>query len=326
MLHALTLRSMGLIAATALSTACARPQLQTPGEAPRGVTAAPLRNLWQAPADLARRDLYWGSGRAGRAPSLEVEYTVLKKDESGYSSGYDVVGPDGRHWDIKVGLEAQPEVALSRILWALGFHQPEVYYATGWRLAGTFEDEGTPARFRLQSDHETSGEWAWKDNPYATSQVLHGLVAINILLGNWDFKTSNNRIYRALDGRQIRQRFVVQDLGASLGKPRVFPIPIGTRNDIDDFEETQLIKSVQGAEVVLDYRGRHGDILEQMQAADVLWACTLMNRLTDAQLTDAFRAAGYDSELRRRFVVKIRAKIQEGLVLKSVVAASRAAW
>jgi len=319
-----TLCAVGLIVAAVVSTACGRPLLKTPETAPRGFAQAPLQSLWQMPADLETRDLYWGSGRADRAPSLDVEYTVLRLDESGYSKGYDVVGPDGRRWDIKVGKEAQPEVALSRILWALGYHQPEVYYVTGWRLAGTFEDEGTPARFRLQSDHQTSGEWAWLENPFTKVQALHALVAINILLGNWDFKTSNNRIYRALDGRPPQQRFVVQDLGASLGKPRVFPIPVGTRNDIDDFEDTQLVKKVEGAAVVLDYRGRHGDVLEQMEAADVLWACTLMNRLTDAQLADALRAAGYDEELRRRFAVKIRAKIQEGLALRSVVAATRA--
>jgi hypothetical protein len=252
-----------------------------------------------------------------------VEYTVLRLDESGHSAGYDVEGPDGRRWKIKLGDEAQPEVVLSRILWAIGYHQPEVYYLRGWRLAGEWKDEGAPARFRLESDHETSGEWAWLENPFQRVQALHALVAVNILLGNWDFKTSNNRIYRALDGRPPRQRFVVQDLGASLGKPRVFPIPVGTRNDIDDFEDTQLVKKVEGTEVVLDYRGRHGDILEQMEAADVLWACTLLNRLSEAQLTDAFRAAGDDDELRRRFVAKIRSKIQEGLALKSVVAATR---
>ena len=325
MLHRLSLRAVGLIVVAAVWGGCARPLLKTPQEAPRGRAAAPLQELWQSPTDLARRNLYWGPGRAARAPSLDVEYIVLRKDTSGYSAGYDVTGPDGRHWDIKVGREAQPEVALSRILWALGYHQPEVYYVTGWRLAGVFEDEGAPARFRLQSDHESSGEWAWRENPFQTSRELHGLVAINILLGNWDFKTSNNRIYRMLDGRKPLQRYVVQDLGASLGKPRVFPIPIGTRNDVDDFEQTQLIKQVEDTKVVLDYRGRHGDLLEQLQAADVLWACTLMNRLTDAQLTEAMRAAGYDEALRRRFVGKIRSKIQEGLALRSVVNTSRAA-
>ena len=80
----------------------------------------------------------------------DVEYTVNKRDESGYSKGYDVVGPDGREWDIKVGKEVQSEIVVSRILWALGYHQPATYYVTGWKLAGTWEDEGEPARFRLR--------------------------------------------------------------------------------------------------------------------------------------------------------------------------------
>ena len=193
---------------------------------------------------------------------------------------------------------------------------------TNWRLAGDWKGEGTPARFRLESDHETDGEWAWRENPFQAVQPLQGLVAINVLLGNWDFKTSNNRVYRRLDGQAPQRRFVVQDLGASLGKPRVFPIPVGTRNDIDDFEDTQLVKSARGDKVVLDFRGLHTDVLEEMQAADVVWACTLLNRLTDAQLTDAFRAASYDAAVTGRFIAKIRAKIAEGLALRQVTAAA----
>ena len=96
----------------------------------------------------------------------------------------------------------------------------------------------------------------------------------------------------------------------------MFPIPIGTRNDIDDFEETTLIKTCAAIEVVLDYRGLRGEILETMHAADVVWACELMNRLSDAQLDDAFEAAAYDADIRARFITKIRAKIREGLALR----------
>jgi hypothetical protein len=320
MLNASILRAVCLVSIAAMAPACARPSLKSPEEAPRGAGTAPLNELWRSPANLGQRNLYWGTGNANRAPSTKVEYKVLRRDETGYSAGYDVEGPDGRRWDIKLGREAQPEVVLSRILWALGYQQPETYYLTGWRLAGEWKDEGTPARFRLQSDHKSEGEWAWLENPFQTTRQLQGLVAINILLANWDFKTSNNRIYRGLDGRQ--RRFVVQDLGASLGKPRVFPIPIGTRNDIDDFEDTQLVKSVKGEKIVLDYRGRRGDVLEEMQASDVVWGCTLLNRLTDAQFADAFRAAGYDAAVTGRFIAKIRAKIQEGLALRRVAVAS----
>jgi hypothetical protein len=295
--------------------------LKTPDETQRGSASAPLEELWQSPANLTQRDLFWGPGRASRAPAATAEYTVQRRDDTGYSPGYDVVGPDGRKWDIKLGREVQSEIVLSRILWAIGYHQPETYFVTGWRLAGEWKDEGEPARFRLQSDHETEGEWAWRENPFQATQQLHGLIAINVLLGNWDYKTSNNRIYRALDGRRPARRFVVQDLGASLGKPRVFPVPIGTRNDIDDFEDTRLIKSREGDKVVFDYRGLHADVLEELQAADVVWGCALLNRLSDAQLSDAFRAAGYDAPVTARFIAKIRTKIAEGLALRQLAAA-----
>ena len=102
----------------------------------------------------------------------------------------------------------------------------------------------------------------------------------------------------------------------------MFPVPVGTRNDIDDFEETTLIKSVRGSEVTLNYRGLRGEILEVMSVGDVVWACELMNRLRDAQLDDAFKAADYEPAIRARFIKKIRAKIQEGLALRSSVRAS----
>jgi hypothetical protein len=73
--------------------------------------------------------------------------------------------------------------------------------------------------------------------------------------------------------------------------------------------------------VVLNYRGRHGEILERLSVGDLLWACELVNRLRDAQLDDAFKAAEYTPDVRRRYITKIRAKIQEGLALRPLVAA-----
>jgi hypothetical protein len=59
-----------------------------------------------------------------------------------------------------------------------------------------------------------------------------------------------------------------------------------------------------------------------MNVADVVWACELLNRLRDRQLDDAFRAADYEPAVRTRFIAKIRAKIQEGLALRSVAKTS----
>jgi len=311
----LTVRA-GVFLVVCTAAACAPTLKQT---RPQGLrpTTVPILELWSNPTDLTQRNLTWGPGRQASAPSPKATYTVLKKDDTGYSPGYDVVGPDGRKWSVKIGKEVQPEIVVSRILWALGYYQPETYYVTGWQLTGDWKYEGEPARFRLQSDHDSDGEWKWVDNPFAGSTPMHGLIVINLLLGNWDLKTSNNRVYMLEDSKsEPRRRYVVQDLGASLGKWRVLPFGIGTRNDVDDFEGTPLIKDVDNNEVRLNYRGRHGEIFGVLSVADVTWACELMNQLSDAQLDDAFEAAGYPADIGLRYIKKIREKIREGLALR----------
>lgn len=317
MTHSSTRAFVGLVTVACLSTACGRPslggtQINTPA------SQVPLVELWSEPTDIAQRDLFWGGSRAADAPSTDNPYTVLGLDKTGYSRGYDVKGPDGREWDVKIGDEVQTEIVLSRILWALGYHQPQTFYVTGWQLTGNFEGEGEPARFRLRSDHESDGEWAWLDNPFAGTRPLQGLVAISLVLNNWDFKTSNNRIYRLRDDKaEPAKRYVVQDLGASLGKARGLPYFRGTRNNIDDFEDHQLIRKVDGQKVQLDYRGQHTDVLKRLSPADIIWGCELLNRLSDAQLDDAFRAADYPLDIRQRYIAQIRSKIREGLALRT---------
>jgi hypothetical protein len=78
---------------------------------------------------------------------------------------------------------------------------------------------------------------------------------------------------------------------------------------------------VRASEVVLNYRGRHGEILERLSIDDLVWACELVNRLSNAQFDAAFRAAEYPPDIRRRYIAKIRAKIQEGLALRPLLTA-----
>jgi hypothetical protein len=67
--------------------------------------------------------------------------------------------------------------------------------------------------------------------------------------------------------------------------------------------------------VQFDYRGIHKPLLDSISIADVAWACELLSRLSDAQWTDAFRAAGYSDDQTRRYVTKIKSKIAEGLTV-----------
>jgi hypothetical protein len=73
-----------------------------------------------------------------------------------------------------------------------------------------------------------------------------------MLLSNWDFKTPNNKVYLVTNEHGIRERrYVVRDLGASLGKarqPRVlswFPFmrhKQGSKDSLEDFEAQGFVK------------------------------------------------------------------------------------
>jgi hypothetical protein len=272
----------------------------------------PLSELWVDPGDLTKRDAFYGRGGADSVPDAKQEFEVTGVDTTGFSGGYTVT--DGaRRWDVKIGREAQPELVLGRVLWLIGYHQPVMHFLPTWRRQGEPGREQLSARFRLQSDHDTEGEWAWRDSPFAGTRELKGLVVVNLLMNNWDFKTSNNRIYRVPGAGQPPARwFVVQDLGASLGRSGW---PIGNRNDIESFESQRFIKGIEDGIVRFDYGGRHREVLEDITPEDVLWACRLLDRITDRQWVDIFRAAAYPDDLSARFRAHISAKIAEGLAL-----------
>ena len=269
--------------------------------------------LWVSPDDLAQRDLFTGPGGPAAAPHPGDVYRFSSADTSGHSKGYRVVGPDGRKWKIKVGDEVSSEIAASRILWAIGYHQPSLYYVPEWSMTGGPKIKPRPGRFRLDSDHNVHGNWAFDDNPFVGTRALAGLVVANVLLNNWDMAPSNNRIYRA-KGRHGAgvEVYVTQDLGASFGKTR---LPLGTRNKIDDFESQEFVTGIQHGRPVFDYHGLHKKLLEGVTADDVAWVCGMLARLSDRQLDDAFRAAGYPDDLRARFVKKLKSKIAQGLAL-----------
>jgi hypothetical protein len=313
-----------LVAAVAmLATACVMRRAPTTSSG----TAADIAQLWVEPHDLEKRDLFHGAGGAALAPEPAAPFELIAIDDSGYSPGYDVRDRRGAEWSVKLGIEAQPEIVASRVLWAIGYHQPPTYLLTDWTLAGKQVEKPGVARFRRES-HKVVADWSWYENPFVSTQPFKGLLVANLILNNWDWKTSNNKVYDVDDvtarAGAPRRVFVVRDLGASLGKT-TFPAFLkwtpmrgmgqGSRNDIDGFEEQGLIRKVEGEQVTFDYRGIHNGLVDTLTAGDVVWACRLMARISDRQWRDAFRAAGYTGEEQRRFIAKLKSKINEGLAL-----------
>ena len=106
--------------------------------------------------------------------------------------------------------------------------------------------------------------------------------------------------------------YVARDLGQSFGRTGVLDAP---RGDVKVFEETPFIKGVAGGFVRFDYRGRHGRLIDHMTPEDVRWICQKLQRLTDKQWDDAFRAGGYAPQTAARFIKRFKQKIAEGLAV-----------
>ena len=316
------------LAVGVLSVGCATPTLHYPAT---GATPPPIYELWQEPSDLPKRDLFYGVGGRDLVPSARAHYEYKSADSTGASRGYKVHDDNGGKWDVKLGEEVQPEIVVSRLLWAIGFHQPPVYYMPpGWTLSGApgwldmAAGAQNGARFRPDlPNRDVIGEWSWYDNPFVGTRPFKGLVLANLIVANWDYKASNNRIYRVKPPVGDASRlFVVQDLGASLGmetphvihKLRLRSLR-GSKNRIEDFERTGFIRSVRGDRVELDYQGMDPGLFENISPADVRWVCRLLSRLSDRQWNDAFRAAGYQHELRERYITKIKEKVAQGAAL-----------
>jgi hypothetical protein len=279
--------------------------------------------LWRIPNDLESRDLFHGPGGSDLVPPA-VTYAFVARKTTGTNPGYDVRDPLGKLWSVKLGEESQSEVTASRILWAIGFHQPPTYYVDRWTLSGADTAEQPPGRFRTESPgHAVAGDWSWYDNPFIGSRPFGALVTVNVLLNNWDFKTTNNKIYVVTsdDGRK-EPRYVVRDLGASFGKARQprflswFPFmrhKQGSKNTLEDFEAQGFVKGFQGENVQFDYRGIDEALVNSPTIADFRWTGELLSRLSDRQWQDAFRAGGYTPDQSERYVRKIKEKIAQAV-------------
>jgi hypothetical protein len=280
------------------------------GTAAQQAAAASIEELWQD-RDISSLDLRWGGGGKEGAPSPDIEYEFKGVDDSGNSAGYDVAGPDGKNWRVKIGVEAQPEMVASRVLWAVGYHQPTMYFMPRWKLQGGPVSTPPSGRFRLSSDHTSEANWSWAENPFVGTRELRGLLVVNLILNNWDTKSTQNRIYTR-EGQPGRW-FVVQDLGAALGKKTRFSH--GTRGNIADFESQKLILGIENGRIKFDYHGLHRGLYADITPADVVWACERLGRISDAQWVDAFASGAYSPIVADRFIKKIKSKIQEGLAL-----------
>ncbi len=288
--------------------------------------------LWREPVNIASRNLFYGAGGEKHKPGNRL--TFVKEDKGGSNPKFVVKDENGVNWKVKLGPEAQSETAATRLLWAVGYFTDENYYLPELQVSGLKKlargqsyilPNGKMKGARLERDYENtqSSSWSWSDNPFVRSRELNGLKVMMALINNWDLKTENNKIV-VQNGREAR--YLVSDLGATFGKTGDHLVR--SRNNIPDFLASKFIKKVDEEEVDfvmnsrphpilifnLPYyvqRTRMEKVVHNIPRTDAKWIGSILAKLSNKQLADAFRAAGYNSQEVSLLAGKIKARIAE---------------
>jgi hypothetical protein len=293
--------------------------------------------LWRNPGNIRNRDLYYGPGSKALAPVPPFRF--VKEVKEGGMPKVDVVDARGVKWRVKLGPEAQAETAASRLVWAVGYNAEEAYYLNRARIDGLRKlsrgqkyiegDSVRGARFEPRRDNVKRGqEWGWSKNPFKNSRELNGLKTMMVLLNNWDTFKKNNRVLH--DKNSGESKYTVTDLGATLGAVG----GIGGRrskNNVQDFERRGLVSKVDGEKVKFNYdlkpkklgllsivyppyffrQRKATNAMQKVPVSDAAWIGSQLAQLSDDQLRDSFRAAGYDRANSEKYVRALRSRINE---------------
>jgi hypothetical protein len=265
--------------------------------------------MWQ-PVNTAELDLFAGPGDDSMRPDLSG-IKFIKEEKSGHNKKYRISDGSGRIWVAKLGREAQPETAAVRLLYGLGYKTEINYLVPSITIPG----KGTFRNVRLEArpaNIERLTEWKWTSNPFVGTRELQGLKMMMVLMTNWDVLDLQNKILQAGD----ENHYIVSDLGATFGRLGNNNLPLFYRlgrktGSAKHYARTRFVKKVEGGEVKLAYKGKNRKLFKGFTISDARWLSNQLNRLSDAQIRDAFRAAHYSPADVEVFAQAVRQKIVE---------------
>lgn len=289
---------------------------------------APLAELWQSPdrpgvsgtgeGRIATRDLFYGPWGPERAPDPRATYTVIERQREGSDSGTTLRDSHGREWRVQPSshTDQSPErpidIVLSRVLSAVGYHQPPVYFQPSLTVADDRGRHVEPGgRFRLaDTSIQAIDSWSWQQNPFVGMRPYQGLLVILLLFGGSDIDIENesNVLYALQEpGAGPAHWYVVRDPGTvRRAAGSLMPVS-GTSN----LFERQVVLGVENGIVRFDYHGLHHELLRSIDRFDVRFAVDLLQQLNGDQWRDAFRAAGYDAATAAPLIAQLHRRIDE---------------
>lgn len=259
--------------------------------------------LWRDPVDLESRNLFWGIGGQENAPTNANSFSPVNIPGSGITEKF-VQDDRGRVWSVTFGPEAKADVAASRLLWAVGFHTSQNYYLASANLGGSIKSD---VRFKRRNDGNTIlGGWVWTLNPFTNSRELQGLKTMMALLSHWDLEDERNLRARSETGTDFI--YYVSNLNKTLGK-NVKLESNCTAANAADYSEQQFIDGIKDGKVRF-HQKRFSSVVKDVTVENAKSFGTLLNRLSDKQIGDAFRAGGFSDAEVSTYVKAVRSRIQ----------------
>jgi hypothetical protein len=282
--------------------------------------------LWRDPGNVSARDTFRGPGGAASKPDLSRVTFVKESKGGGYSPKFHVKDGAGREWVAKLGKEAQSETAAVRLLWAVGYVTETNYLAPCVKIANAPKPAkevercagGGFANVRFEArpkNVKRLDEWKWDKNPFTGTREFQGLKTLMVLINNWDIKDSNNVILQTRRGGRSELEYVISDLGATFGKTGGLPVfwrITRSRNDPAGFSQDRFIEGVRDdGRVNFEFEGKNTGLFNDVRVEDARWIGGLLDRLTDLQLINIFRAANYTPEEIRVLRNAVRGRINQ---------------
>ena len=281
--------------------------------------------LWRNPSDIASRNLFYGPG--GKEHQPHGPFTFVKEDLDGTNPKFEVRDRDGVKWKVKLGEEARPETVASRLVWAVGYFTNEDYFLPTLRAGDMprhlhrgqklVAADGAFHNVRLKrylNDEKKIGSWHWRHDPFTGTRELNGLRVMMALINNWDLKDVNNTVYEEKERGEAepKQIYVVSDLGASFGTTGRSVTRAASKGNLKAYSRSRFIRKVTPTYVDFNVPTRPALIHfvelpefvsrlklrwigKRIPRDDARWMGQLLAHLSQTQIREAFRAAGYST-------------------------------
>ena len=172
-------------------------------------------------------------------------------------------------------------------------------------LLPMYKEPARPKEVKRQTN------WLWASNPFTGAKEFQGMLVMMSLMNNWDLKDDNNRILFVPKGSSggPELQYILSDLGATFGNTGGFMSR--SRNKPEDFAKSKFVEGVEGNRVKFSYGGKNTGLFANITVEQAKWIGSWLSRLSDKQLSDAFRAANYTPDEVQLLTTTTRARINQ---------------